>query len=82
LPFAVNREELAMTVRYTAAWFDDDTPYLQSRDKPITITTISIYQPEKLAFDTGLLDRNGSKIWRIEEHDPIGFHPVKRQNPF
>ncbi len=34
---------------------------------------IQVYESECLPVDTGLLDANGVRLWRVPEKSPIGF---------
>ena len=34
---------------------------------------VTIFEPEPCPIDTGVLDANGVRIYRVEDRDPIGF---------
>lgn len=35
--------------------------------------TISVYETDNEPIDTGLLDANGDRLFRVTEREPIGF---------
>ena len=51
-----------------AEWWEDE-PFLPS---------LSVYEPDESAHDTGLVDHRGNTLYAITERDPIGFgHPLE-----
>lgn len=63
-----------MTARYVSradGWAADDLSN-EDFEKPQTITVLEV---ETGAVDTGLLDANGVKIYRVANRMPIGFRP-------
>lgn len=54
-----------MTRYITAAWWEDPnaSDYLAK----------TVYEPEPQPVKTGILDKNGTMLYRVEQRDPIGF---------
>lgn len=37
--------------------------------------TVTVFDREQQPQETGLLDANGTKLFRVEDREPIGFRP-------
>lgn len=65
-----------MKPEYVTGWFDD--PYQWAGHAPSLATAaISVYEPENLRWETGLLDAKGNKLFRIKRRPTMGFWPAK-----
>jgi hypothetical protein len=42
-------------------------------DEPIHLAGLTVFEPEPMVFDTGLLDADGQPIRYEEIREPIGF---------
>ena len=60
-----------MRKRYVTA---SKSPRLYSYDdEPIHLAGLTVFEPEPMIFDTGLLDADGNPIRYEEIKEPIGF---------
>ena len=53
--------------RPRAEWYDTG-PYLPG---------LTVFERESVAIPTGLLDKDGNKIMRTDDREPIGYLPRK-----
>jgi hypothetical protein len=59
--------------RYFAAGSPQCRPRADWDDLEAVRLDIQVYEPERLPVDTGLLDANGVRLWRVDDRPPIGF---------
>lgn len=52
-----------VTIRPNSKW-DEDVPLLPA---------LNVYEPEDKPIETGLLDSNGTKLYRVRERIKMGF---------
>ena len=43
------------------------------------ITSLVVFEPDDRAVPTGLLDKDGNELCRVEEIKPVGFGLVRRR---
>lgn len=58
-----------MTRRYVTrphAW-------VSATSVPEQLPSVTVWEDEGRPVDTGLLDASGTKLWRVEDREPIGF---------
>lgn len=66
-----------MTQRYVPlaraprAWQSEGGDYWAERP------TIAVWETERAPVDTGLLDASGTRLYRVNDPEPIGFRPRK-----
>lgn len=64
-----------MRVRYVAV-----SPIAEGWwDKGPLLPTVNVFESDVPPKDTGLLNSNGTKLYRIQERDQVGFIRQKKQ---